>query len=58
MIVGGAVVTAALYFTVFKSQDEKNAAAQHALRRQDSGEQRTGILPAEAEADRAAAGRT
>jgi len=31
VIVGGAVVTAGLYFTVFKSQDEKNAAAQHAL---------------------------
>jgi type IV pilus assembly protein PilO len=31
VILGGAVVTAALYFTVFKSQDEKNAAAQHAL---------------------------
>lgn len=31
VILGGAVVTAALYFTVFKSQDEKNTAAQHAL---------------------------
>ncbi|HKT87882.1 MAG TPA: type 4a pilus biogenesis protein PilO [Candidatus Sulfotelmatobacter sp.] len=31
VIVGGAIVTAGLYFTVFKSQDEKNAAAQHAL---------------------------
>jgi type IV pilus assembly protein PilO len=31
VILGGAIVTAALYFTVFKSQDEKNAAAQHAL---------------------------
>jgi type IV pilus assembly protein PilO len=31
VIVGGAVVTAALYFTVFKSQNEKNTAAQHAL---------------------------
>ncbi|MFZ0731592.1 MAG: type 4a pilus biogenesis protein PilO [Candidatus Sulfotelmatobacter sp.] len=31
VIVGGAVVTAGLYFTVFKTQDEKNAAAQHAL---------------------------
>jgi type IV pilus assembly protein PilO len=31
VIVGGAVVTAALYFTMFKSQNEKNAAAQHAL---------------------------
>ncbi len=31
VIVGGAVVTAALYFTVFKSQSEKNTAAQHAL---------------------------
>ena len=31
VILGGAVVTAALYFTVFKSQNEKNAAAQHAL---------------------------
>ncbi len=31
VIVGGAVVTAALYFTMFKSQDEKNTAAQHAL---------------------------
>jgi len=31
VIVGGAVVTAGLYFTVFKSQDEKNAAAEHAL---------------------------
>jgi len=31
VIVGGAVVTAALYFTVFKSQREKNATTQHAL---------------------------
>jgi|SRR5579863_1970770 type IV pilus assembly protein PilO len=31
VIFGGAIVTAALYFTVFKSQDEKNAAAQHSL---------------------------
>lgn len=31
VLAGGAVVTAALYFTVFKSQDEKNATAQHAL---------------------------
>jgi len=31
VIVGGAVVSAALYFTVFKSQSEKNTAAQHAL---------------------------
>ena len=31
VILGGAVVTAALYFTVFKGQVDKNAAAQHAL---------------------------
>jgi type IV pilus assembly protein PilO len=31
VIAGGAVVTAALYFTVFKSQEAKNATAQHAL---------------------------
>src|SRR5690242_3536536 len=31
VIVGGAVVSAALYFTMFKSQVEKNTAAQHAL---------------------------
>ena len=31
VLLGGAVVTAALYFTVFKSQSEKNAAAQHSL---------------------------
>src|SRR5438128_6482243 len=31
VIFGGALVTAALYFTVFKSQSEKNATAQHAL---------------------------
>ncbi len=31
VILGGAVVTAALYFTLFKSQNDKNAAAQHAL---------------------------
>jgi len=31
VIFGGAIVTAALYFTVSKSQDEKNAAAQHSL---------------------------
>src|SRR6201993_4523290 len=31
VILGGAVVTAALYFTIFKSQSEKNATAQHAL---------------------------
>jgi len=31
VIVGGALVTVALYFLVFKSQSEKNTAAQHAL---------------------------
>ena len=31
VILGGVAVTAALYFTVFKSQNDKNAAAQHAL---------------------------
>src|SRR4030081_4169400 len=31
VIAGGALVTAALYFTVFKTQSEKNATAQHAL---------------------------
>jgi type IV pilus assembly protein PilO len=31
VIAGGVLVTAALYFTVFKSQNEKNTAAQHAL---------------------------
>jgi type IV pilus assembly protein PilO len=31
VIAGGALVTAALYFTMFKSQSEKNAAAQHAV---------------------------
>jgi type IV pilus assembly protein PilO len=31
VLAGGALVTAALYFTVFKSQTEKNAAAQHAV---------------------------
>jgi len=31
VVVGGAIVTAALYFTMFKSQDESNTAAQHAL---------------------------
>jgi type IV pilus assembly protein PilO len=31
VILGGAIVTAALYFTLFKSQNESNAAAQHAL---------------------------
>ena len=31
VMVGGAIVTAALYFTMFKSQDESNTAAQHAL---------------------------
>src|SRR6266581_6696003 len=31
VLLGGAVVTGALYFTVFKSQNDKNAAAQHAL---------------------------
>jgi type IV pilus assembly protein PilO len=31
VIVGGALVTVALYFTVFKSQSDKNMAAQHAL---------------------------
>jgi type IV pilus assembly protein PilO len=31
VIAGGAIVTAALYFTMFKSQNEKNTAAQHAL---------------------------
>jgi type IV pilus assembly protein PilO len=31
VIAGGALVTAALYFTVFKSQSDKNAAARHAV---------------------------
>jgi type IV pilus assembly protein PilO len=31
VLLGGAIVTAALYFTLFKSQNESNAAAQHAL---------------------------
>jgi len=31
VIAGGAVVTAALHFTMFKSQTEKNTAAQHTL---------------------------
>jgi type IV pilus assembly protein PilO len=31
VLLGGAVVTAALYFTMFKSQSESNATAQHAL---------------------------
>jgi Tfp pilus assembly protein PilO len=31
VLAGGALVTAALYFTVFKSQSVKNATAQHAL---------------------------
>ena len=31
VIAGGALVTAALYFTMFKSQSEKNTTAQHAL---------------------------
>src|SRR5262244_1599899 len=31
VLAGGALVTVALYFTVFKSQGEKNATAQHAL---------------------------
>jgi type IV pilus assembly protein PilO len=31
VLAGGAIVSAALYFTVFKSQSDKNAAAEHAL---------------------------
>jgi type IV pilus assembly protein PilO len=31
VVAGGAIVTAALYFTVFKSQSDRNAAAEHAL---------------------------
>ena len=31
VILGGALVTVALYFTVFKSQSDKNAVAQHAV---------------------------
>ena len=31
VLLGGAIVSGALYFTMFKSQSEKNAAAQHAL---------------------------
>ena len=31
VLVGGALVTAALYFALFKPQNDKNAAAQHAL---------------------------
>src|ERR1700746_3792226 len=31
VVLGGAVVTGALYFTLFKSQNDGNTAAQHAL---------------------------
>jgi len=31
VLVGGVVVTVALYFTMYKNQSDKNAAAQHAL---------------------------
>ncbi|MGA8374632.1 MAG: hypothetical protein WB758_08505, partial [Candidatus Sulfotelmatobacter sp.] len=31
VLAGGALVTAALYFTEFKSQSDKNAAAEHAV---------------------------
>jgi len=31
VILGGAIVTAALYFTMFKAQNDRNAAAQHTL---------------------------
>jgi type IV pilus assembly protein PilO len=31
VLLGGAIVSTALYFTMYKSQDEKNAAAQHSL---------------------------
>jgi type IV pilus assembly protein PilO len=31
LLAGGALVTAALYFTVFKSQSDKNAKAEHAM---------------------------
>ena len=31
VLAGGAIVTAALFFTVFKTQSEKNTTAQHAL---------------------------
>jgi type IV pilus assembly protein PilO len=31
VLVGGALVTAALFFTVFKTQSDKNAAAEHTL---------------------------
>jgi len=31
VILGGALVTTALYFTVFKNQSDKNLAAQHAV---------------------------
>src|SRR6266516_2933638 len=31
VIAGGLIVSAALYFTVFKTQNEKNTTAQHAL---------------------------
>ena len=31
VVLGGAVVTAALYFTLFKSQNDNNTAAQHSL---------------------------
>src|ERR1700689_4304910 len=31
VIAGGLIVTAALHFTVFKNQSDKNAAAQHTL---------------------------
>jgi type IV pilus assembly protein PilO len=31
LLAGGAIVTAALYFTVFKNQNDKNTAAQHTL---------------------------
>ena len=50
------VISAALYFTMFKSQREANAAGADQPGCQAPRKRRTGILPAQAGRDRAPAG--
>ncbi len=53
---GAALVTAGLYFTVFKSERDQNTAAQAAARVQAEGKRRVRGVPAETGGDGAAAG--
>ena len=56
VLAGGALVTAALYFTVFKNQSDKNATAHHAVQDKVRENNELEVLPSQAERHGAAAG--